>query len=210
MKNFKLNINERIEVLFNDKEYKSSILNISEDYLYISIPICSDEYLIINTDEVIEINVYLENGRCYKFNSKILYRGKEGNISYYKLSKPFNVERIQRRDYFRVEVIEKVQYVNLSELDSDETPYIQADMIDLSGSGVKLKINEKVKIEDILLIKMKIKNSDIVLKGQVMRTFMDNNDKTICGIKFIDITQAQTDKIIEELFLIMRKQRELT
>ena len=210
MKNFKLNINERIEVLFNDKEYKSSILNTSEDYVYINIPICSDEYLIINTDEVIESNVYLENGRCYKFNAKILSKGKEGNISYYKLSKPFNVKRIQRRDYFRVEVIEKVQYVNLSELDSDETPYIQADMIDLSGSGVKLKINEKVKIEDILLIKMKIKNSDIVLKGQVMRVFMDNDGKTICGIKFIDITQAQTDKIIEELFLIMRKQRELT
>ena len=210
MKNFKLNINERLEVLFNDKEYKSSILNTSEDHIYINIPICGEEYLIVNTDEVMDINAYLENGRCYKFNAKILAKGKEGNISYYKLTKPYDVKRIQRRDFFRVEVVEKVQYVNLSKSDGDEAPYIQADMIDLSGSGVRLKINEKVNIEDTLLIKMKIKNSDIVLKGQVMRVTMDDNGKTICGIKFIDITQAQTDKIIEELFLIMRKQRELT
>lgn len=210
MENFKLNINERVEIVFNDKEYKSLILNISEDYIYINIPVCGDEYLIVNINQVMDINVYFKSGRSYKFNAEILSRGKDGNISYYKLSKPFNVKRIQRRDYFRVEVLEQVQYINLSKSDSDEIPYIKADMVDLSGSGAKLKLNEKVNIEDILLIKIKIKNSDIVLKSQVMRVETDNNGKIICGIKFMNITQSQTDKIIEELFLIMRKQRKLT
>ncbi|MGN0144414.1 MAG: PilZ domain-containing protein, partial [Clostridium sp.] len=91
-----------------------------------------------------------------------------------------------------------------------ESPYIQAKMIDLSGSGARLEISEKVKIKDILLIKMKIKNSDIVLKGEIVRIEIGSDGKKRCGIKFIDITQTQTDKIIEELFLVMRKQRELT
>ena len=43
--------------------------------------------------------------------------------------------------------------------EADGIPYTDAMMIDLSGGGVKLKINEKVNIHDILSIKMKIKNN---------------------------------------------------
>lgn len=210
MENFKLNINERVEVLSNDKEYKSLILDVNEEYIYINIPVFEEEYLIIDSDETIQMNVYLQCGRCYNFSAKVLLRGRDGNISYYKLSKPFNIKRIQRREYFRVGVLKNAHYTNITNCESDEIPYVEGVILDLSGSGVKLEINEKVKTKDILLIKMRVKNSDIIVKGEVVRVEVNEDGKKICGIKFIDITQSQTDKIIEELFVIMRKQRELT
>lgn len=157
--------------------------------------------------------MYLDSGKCYNFNARVLSKGKEGNIPYYKLSEPFNIRRIQRRNYFRVGVLNHVHYRKITDFESGEAdgiPYTDAMMIDLSGGGVKLKINEKVNIHDILSIKMKIKNSDIIVNGEVVRIEISEDKQRLCGIKFLNISQSQTDKIIEELFEVMRKQRALT
>lgn len=83
-------------------------------------------------------------------------------------------------------------------------------MLDLSGGGLKLKINEDVHMHDILSIKMRIKGSEIIVNGEVVRIEISEDRNKMCGIKFLDISQSQTDRIIEELFEIMRKQRALT
>ena len=212
MNNFELKVNYRLEVIFNDKNYKCLVTDIDEEWTKINIPVCEDEYLSLYSGEVIEINMYLDSGKCYNFNSKVLSRGKEGNISYYKLGMPFNIKRIQRRSYFRVGVLNLAHYRNITNFDNndlDDIPYTEAMMIDLSGGGVKLKINEDVQVNDILSIKMNIKGSDIIVKGEVVRVQRSGDNENLCGIKFLDISQSQIDKIIEELFEIMRKQRAL-
>ena len=61
-------------------------------------------------------------------------------------------------------------------------------MVDLSGGGVKLKINEDIKIHDILSIKMNIKGSNIIVKGEVVRLEISKDNKNLCGIKFLEIS----------------------
>ena len=48
---------------------------------------------------------------------------------------------------------------------------------------------------------------EVKLKGQIVRieASMDNN--FLYGVKFLDITEMESDRIIRELFEIMRKQR---
>lgn len=214
MNNFELDVNERIEVVSNDKSYKSLVTDIDDDdSIKINVPVCEGEYLVLYSGQLIEINMYLDSGKCYNFNARVLSKGKEGNIPYYKLSEPFNIRRIQRRNYFRVGVLNHAHYKKITDFESGEAdgiPYTDAMMIDLSGGGVKLKINEKVNIHDILSIKMKIKNSDIIVNGEVVRIEISEDKQRLCGIKFLNISQSQTDKIIEELFEVMRKQRALT
>ena len=210
MKNFRLNVNQRIDVVSNKKEYKSIITDIGDDWIKINIPVYNDEHLLAEIDEVMEINVYFNSGRCYKFNAKVLAKEVEKNISCYKLSKAFNIKRIQRREYFRVEVLNRVYYKNITNCEENELSYDQVIMVDLSGNGVKLKIKGKVKKDDILSIKMKLHNTDIIVKGKVVRVEDAEYGHKLCGIKFMDITEDQIDKIMEELFTIMRHQRELT
>ena len=210
MNNFELDVNERIEVVSNDKSYKSLVTDIDDDdSIKINVPVCEGEYLVLYSGQLIEINMYLDSGKCYNFNARVLSKGKEGNIPYYKLSGPFNIRRIQRRDNFRVSVMKNVTYRNISQSDNS-TPYIEAVMIDLSGGGAKLKIDEKVNMHDRLAIKMVIKGIDILVEGEVIRIEKSDDKQKLCGVKFLDISQANTDRIIEELFEIMRRKRALT
>ena len=82
-------------------------------------------------------------------------------------------------------------------------------MVDLSGGGMRLIVKEEVKVNDILLIRIEVKNLEMLLKGQIVRVEIDKDLNKVCGIKFLDITEMQVDKIIEELFEIMRKQKML-
>ena len=54
-----------------------------------------------------------------------------------------------------------------------------------------------------------VKKLKMSLKGEVVRVEVDKDINRVCGIKFLDLTDIQIDKIIEELFEIMRKQKEL-
>lgn len=214
MNNFELYVNKRIEVVSNDKSYKSLISDIDDDddSVKINIPVREGEYLVLDSGEVIEINMYHESGKCYSFKGKVLSKGRDGNIPYYKLSEPFDIKRIQRRSYFRVGILNHAHYRKITNYDSNQAehiPYSDAMIIDLSGGGVKLKINEEVNLHDVLSVRMKIKGSDIIVNGEVVRVELSEDKQSLCGVKFLNISQVQTDKIVEELFEIMRRQRAL-
>ncbi|MBE6062739.1 MAG: pilus assembly protein PilZ [Clostridium butyricum] len=215
MNSFELEVNERIDVIFKDKVYKSLIIDVSEDYdsIKINLPICEGESLLKDTGDELDINIYSKNGRCYNFNSEIISKGKDGSISYYELSSPYNIRRIQRRNFFRVDIINDTKYKNITHIDDEEEiesmPFNNALMIDLSAGGMRLKSKEPINKGDILLIKIEVKSLQMLLKGEVVRVEADEELNKVCGIKFLDITETQIDKIIEELFEIMRKQKEL-
>ncbi|MDO5517762.1 MAG: PilZ domain-containing protein [Clostridium sp.] len=214
MNSFELEVNERVEVILDGKAYKSLIIDIEDDdCIKINLPICDGEYLIEEVGKELDINIYSKSGRCYNFNSQIIRKSKEGSIPYYELSSPYNIRRIQRRNFFRVEIVNDTYYKNITDIKDknqiEEVPFKKALMIDLSGGGMRLKLNGQVKKHDIFLIKIEVKKLKMLLKGEVVRMEVDENLDRICGIKFLDMTDSQIDKIIEELFEIMRKQKEL-
>lgn len=210
MQELDLRVNDRIEVIKDDKAYKTLIIDIQDDNLRINLPVVDGEYLMLHTNEVIQINSYLDESRCFNFSSKVISRGREGNIIYYSISAPFDVKKIQRRNFFRVNLLDEVQYKVITDVDKeiiDSIPYHNGLMVDLSGGGLKLKVKEKIKKEDIVLVKIAIKAMTIELKCSVARIEVTQEKEILCGLKFLDITQNQTDLIIEELFTIVRKQR---
>jgi len=210
MDGLNLKVNDRIEVVVDKKTYKSLIIDVQDDFLRINLPVIDGEYLMVCINEKIEINSYLDEGRCFKFYSNIISRGKEGNIIYYKISKPFDIKKIQRRNFFRVELLNTIEYkviTNINKEDVDSLPYKEAFMVDLSGGGLKLKAKDDIKMDDILLIRTKIKGFEIELKCNIARIENTEDKEKLCGLRFLDITPVQTDLIIQELFQIARKQR---
>ena len=210
MHSFSLEVNDRIEVIVDEKPYKSLVIDVDDDVIKINLPANDGQYLMLHSGEKIEVNAYLENGNCFNFYSKVISKGKDGNILYYELEEPFNITEIQRRNFFRVGVVNSVQYKNITNIyeeDFEDIPFKEALMVDLSGGGIKLKLKEKVNKDDLFFIKMKIKQKEFLLKGDIVRIEETYDNERLCGIRFLDITEAQSDIIIEELFEIMRKQR---
>lgn len=210
MVNLELKVNSRIEVIVDEKSYKALIIDIEDDNIKINIPVCNDEYLMLYKDDKIEINSYLDDGKCFNYYCNVISKGKDNNVIYYKLTLPYDVRRVQRRNFFRVNLLEEVTYKNITnktEKEIEELPYKSGIMIDLSGGGLKVKTKEKLKGNDIIVMRIKMTGIEVKLKGQIVRieASMDNN--FLYGVKFLDITEMESDKIIRELFEIMRKQR---
>lgn len=209
MDKLKLEINNKIEVIYGEKNYKSVIQDIreEEDEILISIPVLDGEYLTLVTGRVIEQIYYDNNGNVYQFKSKVLGRIKEKNLSLYRFSSPFDVRKIQRRDYVRVNFIKAINY--LSSKDIEKEKYKKALLLDLSGGGMKIKVDEKLDNNDLIFSKIIYDDSIIDVNGKVVRVEKTEDKEYICGINFSDIEERTREEIIRIVFKVMRKQREL-
>lgn len=209
MDKLKLEINNKIEVIYGEKNYKSAIQDIreEEDEILIFIPVLDGEYLTLVTGRVIEQIYYDNNGNVYQFKSKVLGRIKEKNLSLYRFSSPFDVRKIQRRDYVRVNFIKAINY--LSSKDIEKEKYKKALLLDLSGGGMKIKVDEKLDKNDLIFSKIIYDDSIIDVNGKVVRVEKTEDKEYICGINFSDIEERTREEIIRIVFKVMRKQREL-
>lgn len=210
MEDFKLKINDRVEVIKDEKAYKALIIDIREDFLTINLPVNDGNYLMLYPSEKIEMTSYLEDGRCFKFYSEVIIRGKENNILFYKISPPFDIEKIQRRNFFRVDLTNDIHYKKITlveEEDYDTIPYKRGLMVDLSAGGLKLKARDNISKDDLLLIKMKVNEVELELKCDIVRIENTADKEKLCGLRFIEISPAQSELIVRELFKIIRKQR---
>lgn len=210
MHNFKLRANDRVEVINEEKSYKALVMDVQDDFIKINLPVYEGEYLMVHSKEIIEMNSYLDDGSCYNFNTEVISRGKEDNIVYYRLSKPFNIKKIQRRNFFRVGLIDTIEYKKItmaSEEDFDNIPYKSGMMVDLSAGGLRLKARDNITKEDLLLVKLEINELELELKCDIVRIENTADREKLCGLRFLNITTAQSEAIVRELFKVMRKQR---
>lgn len=210
MKGFTLKVNDRIEVVVNEKPYKALIMDVEDDSMRINLPVYEGDYLMLHSGEKIEMNSYLDEGGCFNFYSTVISRGKEGSIIYYKVSLPFDIKKIQRRNFFRVSVLDTVEYkiiTDIDEEDFDNIPYEEGTMVNLSGGGLKLKLKRDIKESDLLLINLRLSKIQAEIKCDIVRIENTVDKEKLCGLRFIDITPAQSEKIIQELFEISRRQR---
>lgn len=210
MQNFKLKVNDRIEVINDEKPYKALIIDVQDDFLQINVPVYDGDYLMLHSKEIIEVNSYLEDGGCFNFNAEVISRGKEGNIIYYRLSKPFNIKKIQRRNFFRVALTDNINFkkiTSVNEEDFDNIPYKRGLMVDLSAGGLKLKTGENIKNDDLLLVKLQINEVELELKCDIVRIENTADKERLCGLRFLEISSAQSELIVRELFKIIRRQR---
>lgn len=200
MKKLKLNINDIIAVNYEGNFFKSNIQESSEESFSISVPLANGKYLLIEDGEELELEHY--DNDFYRFNVEILGRKKSGDIPMYIVSLPYNVERIQRRRYVRVPVVKEIKY---RKDDNDE--WKNALTLDLSGGGLKFKSNEKLELGKKLFIKIMDIKEELDMYAEVIREEILNSQEYTYGVEFCGLRECDRDKIIQEVFLVMRKHR---
>ena len=206
MKKFKLEINGNIQILEGEVFYKSNLQDVTESYILIDIPVNNGIYLTMNDNDEIEAEHYVDGGSYYKFNCRVLGRTREGKLNLYKLSKPYNISKIQRRNYVRVDMVEYAFYKLQN--DNGEEVWKKGIILDLSGGGMKIKIEEKLSLRDRVTVNIFIaENEKVQIVGEVVRVEKSNTGEYICGLKFKEISERTRDKIIQKVFEQMRKQR---
>lgn len=207
-----LSINSIIDVLWEENMYKATIQDINDSEILISIPVKDGIYLTLKNDTEIENIFYDEKGNVFSYKTKVIGRHIEKDIPFYKLTKPYGIKKIQRRDYVRVSLIQIISYVKEIDFKKEikrEEEYENALLLDLSGGGMKVKIKEKLEKNDLIIANLKYENEKIIIKGKIIRVEKTDDKRFICGVAFVDIDNSTREKIIRTVFKIMRKQREL-
>lgn len=212
-----LTVNTKCEVVYEDKVYKSDIQDITEKYVAISIPVSNGEYILLTRGEIIDV-IYYDDKNVYKFTSKVIGRKSEG-IQMLLLEPPLEILKVQRRRFFRIEILSKIKFLkvkkNITEAEfnklcvhADEKNFSEAIMTDLSGGGLKAKIDSDIKIGDMVIIRLPIEDFDVNIPCYCVRAVKEENSKYYsCGFSFYNINDRVREKIIAYIFRIMREQK---
>lgn len=212
MTKLELGINRKIDVLWAEDIYKSTIQDIKDEEILITVPVSNGVYLTLEDGEKLEQIFYDNKGNVFGYKSEVLGRITENNIPFYRIGKPFEITRIQRRNYVRVNILQVINYIKEEELEKEikeEEKYEHALLLDLSGGGMRIKIKEELSYNDIIVANLIHDNKKITVRGKIVRIEKTEDKKYVCGIDFDDMDNVTREKIIRTVFRIMRKQREL-
>ncbi|MDP4143277.1 MAG: flagellar brake domain-containing protein [Bacillota bacterium] len=213
MANIGLNVNSKCEVIWEDSVYKSNVQDINEEHIGISIPVNNGEYATLKKGDNVEVYYYDER-TVYKFETEVIGRKIEG-VAIVLLAHPTSVKKIQRRRFVRVSVLQKMSYVKikkgLSEKDIEKVSrakevFKEATVLDLSGSGMRMRTLEQMANGDVLLVKLPVKDDEVILVCNVVRAIKDSDKQYNCGLDFEKLDEGTREKIISYVFEIMRIQ----
>jgi c-di-GMP-binding flagellar brake protein YcgR len=203
-------VNKKLELLVDEKYFNSNIQDITEEYIAINIPMSAGQYLPLSNGTTLEV-IYYEEENIYKFKSSVIGRRFE-NIPIILLAQPKEIQKIQRRKYFRIPLISSVKYKNLKNNPKTnpstikDSEYSKALMVDLSGGGMKVKVSQQVKLDDFLLVSLTIDNENVLIVGQAMRVVKDDEGRYTCGLSFEFLENSTREIIIKYIFQLMREQ----
>ncbi|MGH4125727.1 MAG: flagellar brake protein [Clostridium sp.] len=203
-------INKKLEIFVDEKYYNTNIQDLTEDYIEISIPMSAGQYVPLPKGAIIDV-IYYEEENLYKFKSSVIGRKFE-NIPILIISKPVEIEKIQRRKYVRVPLIKTAKYKNLKNEPKinprtiNESEYLKIVIVDLSGGGMKVRVAEEIMMNDFILLNLRVNNEDIHIVGQAKRIQKDDEGRFVCGLSFEFLDNLTRERIIKYIFQLMREQ----
>lgn len=212
----KLEINQNFELVVRDSSFKgnylSKIADISGGRVKITAPFVRGEVVPLRINMDVEMYFTAEMA-VYAYKTKIIDR-EMGKVPLLVLAYPDVKQRIQRREFFRLEVKEKVFYRLLDRELQAITELKETATIDISGGGLKMVFDNikdsnndihRGRLMELFLQIPELEDTAIISK--VVNVF-DLPEGSAVGIKFVEIGNYVREKIISWLFDYQRELRQ--
>jgi c-di-GMP-binding flagellar brake protein YcgR len=149
----------------------------------------------------------------YKFRGKIVGRGSNDGIAHIRIEASGNIIKIQRREFFRFECYVPISYrlVSIGHIEADNIPYKNAVTCDLSGGGCAIKLEEEIKLGEIVECKLDLgEDENVYFQGRVVRSVKRREDPKYgfeIGILYRKIDYRDKEAVIKYIFEQQRKLR---
>lgn len=206
-----LNVNQLIEISLDEegtelKNLASRIEEVTDKYLYISIPTRKGQLLPFRVKQKIIIDVH-NKGRSFQFDT-IIENRKFYPIPILVVLKPESLNEIQRRHWVRVPVTLRLRFCQQTE---EKYKIINlGTTVDISGGGICFLTNDPIEAGQVLDMEINLPDRDpVICQVMVLRLQIPDNRKlktTKVFSEYIDITESQRDRIVS---FVLEKQREL-
>jgi len=209
-----LKLNSKIDLITKeDKKVAGLIHDIDGDRVFVSVSADDKDFILLSVGDELKC-IISDSKSTIGFDAVMsgrVYTKEQFPI--YELSSIENIQKIQRRGDVRVTCSLPVRFSSEESIQDKSNPLKEASegiIINLSAGGLRISCYEDYSKETILHIRFSIEKDEYQFRGKIVyKNIIPLNNRSIYqyGIKFMDISENQRDKIIQYLFVLMRKNR---
>ena len=214
------------QIIRNDsvkKVFSSKICDIMpKNVLQISMPIYEGKIVPLNVNDKYSACFYTDKG-LLQTNVIISSRYRSGNLFFLEITLLGNLEKVQRREFYRykcimngkMRIVSDEEYDNPATYDLSDKELVWSDLkiIDISGGGLKIVSKMDIERNEIVMVDFKITILDVVHSFNLMARILSNN--AIAGhsglyeqrLEFLKMDQENRDIIIKFIFESERQNR---
>lgn len=201
----KLKVNQRIQLNIIEEHYKgnyySKVVDIVDDeVITVAAPVKDDTPVPVNVGE--KINMFFWDNTCqYAFEAQVIARANT-SIPIITIKKSSELQRMQRRSYFRIQAMLKVIFNIENEDDDAEPENYEGLTLNISGGGILLSTSTMLEAGSNIKLKLYLAERDYVTAiGCVERVdFLSTKKLYRAGIDFFMIYESDRDKIVAYVF----------
>lgn len=185
-------------------EYKCRVIDIQEEAILVDIPINQEtrRQSLFELNSIVDVS-FSHKDAVYRFPSMIIKMDLTEKIPWMALAYfPDRLQKIQRREYIRVETILDVS-VHFPHSECKDFVTVTHD---LSGGGAALLVDKSlsipsdVEVDVIIILPLKGELQYIPIYGKTVRLLERKEGKNILSVKFNNMTQDDQQKIIQYCF----------
>lgn len=205
----RLKINQKIDLEVKSGPYQgkylSKVAEVEGELIKVSAPFVKGELVPLRKNQPLTI-FFTGNNAAYKFNAVVVSRVSKP-VALLILKKAGSINRIQRREYFRIDAGIDVKY-RLLDHDGEPVGDIrEVTTIDISGGGLKLIVDENLSKGTLIGMFVDLPNiDDTMITGRVINNY-NLTDITAIGVEFVEIDHYTRENIISWLFDYQRELR---
>lgn len=210
--------------------YKSKVYDIlDDDRLKIAMPFSGPGVVVLPLNSKYNMCFYTKEG-LYQCVGHIVDRYKSDNQYVLIVVLKSGLQKVQRREFFRLEKLMDIEYRLLTEAESElesvaeilrneqneklEDEYAKGIIVDLSGGGTRFVSDEKCGESAYVIIRLtisvnsKVTNLHVIGKIVLSERIINRPDKYENRIEFVRIQEQEREKLIQYIFEEERKIRQ--
>lgn len=205
--------------------YVSQILDFKEGELIAAMPIYEGHIIPLEVGGILEAYFYTEKG-IFRADCRVTGRGKEENIYVMNLEQTTELKKFQRRQFYRLPCSIEVLVRPLNAMDvmqysktrvfpvMEETVDKTGMIVDISGGGVRIMLEEKYEKNDFVMIRfpinMNIGTRWIQTMGRIVASYQSpvRSDLYDNRVQFKEIRRELRESIVKYIFEQQRKIRQ--
>ncbi len=201
------------------KVYVSQVFDvIDEDRLKIGVPIVNGRVLMIPQNVRIDVCFFTSRG-LYQGRAIVVDRFKEDNIFVMVIEMISELQKYQRRQYFRLNCTMDIMFRHLTEeelsqfnlegkvsVEIDNGVYYKATALDISGGGIRFLTERTVNKDDIIFVNLQITYGEVerkyILAGKVLEVYPSKNRKEFneVRVEYCNMSGETREQIIKYIF----------
>ncbi|MGD0153884.1 MAG: flagellar brake domain-containing protein [Thermacetogeniaceae bacterium] len=201
----KLKVNQRIQLNLVEEHYKGNYYSrvediVDDEVIVVAAPVKDGVLVPVNVGD--KINMFFWDNTCqYAFEAKVIARAN-ASIPIITIRKCSELQRMQRRSYFRIQAMLKVIFNIEKEDDDTESQSYEGLTLNISGGGILLSTSTKLDVGANVKMKLYLAGHDYITAiGCVQRVdFLSTRKLYRAGIDFFMIYENDRDKIVAFVF----------